>query len=299
MTKNQNQNHQAKAQPASKKAGYKGKPKAIKAEKHPQHKNQKTEQKIEQEPTLDQELTAAIEEATQPEAEAKPVKGEVVTVVNETDFLIGEREYKLVANHREGFDAEKLGERYSEVLARYDYVVGDWGYEQLRLKGFFEADDRKAQPDQRIDTLQDYLYEFCNFGCAYFVIKRIGGKREKSSNRRRHTKRPTEGRTTQNPEATQANANGNKPGGSGKPGAKEGNRTRDKRQRGQGKTNPQKNGQAHIKERKEDLSKRHKPVITKRVDKPAETKKTTTETSQEKSTAKGSKRGFVIKQREE
>ena len=239
MTKNQNQNHQAKAQPASKKVGYKGKPKAIKAEKHPQHKNQKAEQKIEQEPTLDQELTAAIEEATQPEAEAKPVKGEVVTVVNETDFLIGEREYKLVANHREGFDAEKLGERYSEVLARYDYVVGDWGYEQLRLKGFFEADDRKAQPDQRIDTLQDYLYEFCNFGCAYFVIKRIGGKREKSSNRRRHPKRPTEGRTTQNPEATQANASGNKPGGSGKSGAKEGNRTRDKRQRGQGKAKAQ------------------------------------------------------------
>ena len=28
------------------------------------------------------------------------------------------------------------GERFSEVLARYDYIVGDWGYEQLRLRGF-------------------------------------------------------------------------------------------------------------------------------------------------------------------
>ena len=219
---------------------------------------------------------------------AKPVKGEVVTVVNDTDFLIGEREYKLVANHREGFDAEKLGERYSEVLARYDYVVGDWGYEQLRLKGFFEAGDRKAQPDQ--------LYEFCNFGCAYFVIKRIGGKREKNNNRRRHNKRSSDARNTPNQEGT---ATSSQASTQGKTGAKESNRSRDKRQRGQNKGNPAKSGQAHIKERKEDLSKRHKPVITKRVDKPAETKKTKTETSQEKVTPKGNKRGFVIKQREE
>lgn len=289
MTKQQNQNQQAKGQPTAKKAGHKGKPKAIK-EKTVQ------DQKIAAEQSLDQELTAAIEEAIQPEAAAKPVKGEVVTVVNDTDFLIGEREYKLVANHREGFDAEKLGERYSEVLARYDYVVGDWGYEQLRLKGFFEAGDRKAQPDQRIDTLQDYLYEFCNFGCAYFVIKRIGGKREKNNNRRRHNKRSSDARNTPNQEGT---ATSNQASTQGKTGAKESNRSRDKRQRGQNKGNPAKSGQAHIKERKEDLSKRHKPVITKRVDKPAETKKTKTETSQEKVTPKGNKRGFVIKQREE
>ena len=33
--------------------------------------------------------------------------------------------------------------------------------------------------------LEDYLYEYCNFGCAYFVIQRVGGKKEKSTTRRR------------------------------------------------------------------------------------------------------------------
>jgi hypothetical protein len=28
--------------------------------------------------------------------------------------------------------------------------------------------------DQRIDALEDYLYEFCNFGCAFFVLERLG-----------------------------------------------------------------------------------------------------------------------------
>ena len=73
-------------------------------------------------------------------------------------------------------------------MARYDYIVGDWGYEQLRLKGFFDKDNRKALPDQRIDMLEDYLYEYCNFGCAYFVIQRVGGKKEKSTTRRRKKK---------------------------------------------------------------------------------------------------------------
>ena len=56
--------------------------------------------------------------------------------MNETDIQIGEREYRIVKNHRDAFDPERLGERFSEVLARYDYIVGDWGYEQLRLRGF-------------------------------------------------------------------------------------------------------------------------------------------------------------------
>lgn len=93
-----------------------------------------------------------------------------------------------MSDYREGFNAEKLGERYSDVLARYDYIVGDWGYEQLRLKGFFQADNRRAHPDQRIDSLEDYLYEYCNFGCAYFVIERIGGKKEKTTQRRKKKK---------------------------------------------------------------------------------------------------------------
>ena len=112
-------------------------------------------------------------------------------MLNETELMIGNRQYKVVVDYREGFQVEKIGERFSEVLARYDYIVGDWGYEQLRLRGFFEVDNKKATPEQRIDTLEDYLYEYCNFGCAYFVIQRIGGKREKTSQRRRKTKQVT------------------------------------------------------------------------------------------------------------
>lgn len=83
-------------------------------------------------------------------------------------------QYELIKNEKEGFDEEALEARNSEILKKYDYIVGDWGYEQLRLRGFYEDTNEKAGFDSRISTLEDYLYEFCNFGCAYFVLKRIG-----------------------------------------------------------------------------------------------------------------------------
>lgn len=81
--------------------------------------------------------------------------------------------YELLEDFRDGWNEEAFKERYSEVLNKYDYVVGDWGHEQLRMRGFFENDRKKVPHDFKIGTLEDYLLEYCNFGCAYFVLKKI------------------------------------------------------------------------------------------------------------------------------
>lgn len=81
--------------------------------------------------------------------------------------------YEVIQNERNGFDEEALVERFSEILGKYDYIVGDWGYEQLRLKGFYEDSRAKAAFDAKISTLEDYLYEHCNFGCAFFVLQKV------------------------------------------------------------------------------------------------------------------------------
>lgn len=152
-------------------------------EKRNKKENTKTTEK-----SVTQELTEVLDEIVETPAEEKK-KGESVVFVDESNLLIGERQYRLVRNYREGFDAERLGERFSEVLTRYDYIVGDWGYEQLRLKGFFREEDRKSLPEQRIDALEDYLYEYCNFGCAYFVLERTGGKRQQPRKKRKRKRK--------------------------------------------------------------------------------------------------------------
>lgn len=98
--------------------------------------------------------------------------GDKVSVTDD-QITIGDRKYRLIFNYREGFEAEKLEQRFSNVLAKYDYIVGDWGYEQLRLKGFYQDFKKKVVYDKKIETLIDYLYEYCNFGCSFFVLEKL------------------------------------------------------------------------------------------------------------------------------
>ena len=61
--------------------------------------------------------------------------------------LTGNNAYALEHEHKNGWNAEAFKERYSEVLERYDYIVGDWGYNQLRLRGFYRDGHPKATKD--------------------------------------------------------------------------------------------------------------------------------------------------------
>ena len=58
--------------------------------------------------TITDEITSVLEEIIE-EPEKQPQKGELVTLVNEDELLIGTRQYKLVVDYREGFDPQKLG----------------------------------------------------------------------------------------------------------------------------------------------------------------------------------------------
>jgi len=91
---------------------------------------------------------------------------------------LGSRSFELAYENKNGWNFEAFRDRYSDVLDRYDYIVGDWGYNQLRLKGFFREGNPKGSKESCITSLQDYIQEYCNFGCAYFVLERIPNKKK-------------------------------------------------------------------------------------------------------------------------
>lgn len=148
--------------------------------------------------------TAVVELAV--ETEVAVEEESRVKMLDATRLVIDEREYEIVKDYREAFDKEKLGERFSDILGKYDYIVADWGFEQLRLKGFYDDKNKKAPLEQRISTLEDYIYEYCNFGCAYFVLKRIGGKKERPA----RSKKPRYAKDKNKPVATEQKKTENK-----------------------------------------------------------------------------------------
>ncbi|WP_370529732.1 YutD family protein [Alkalihalobacillus sp. AL-G] len=84
--------------------------------------------------------------------------------------------YDVIENYREGWNEEEFKSRYSEILHKYDYIVGDWGYNQLRLRGFFNDGHEKASFDTKYSTVPEYILEYCNFGCPYFIVKKVKNK---------------------------------------------------------------------------------------------------------------------------
>jgi len=89
-------------------------------------------------------------------------------------YHVGGNVYELVKDNKNGWNLEVFRNRFSEVLDRYDYVVGDWGYSQLRLRGFFKEGNPRSTKDSVISGFEDYINEYCNFGCAYFILEKIG-----------------------------------------------------------------------------------------------------------------------------
>ncbi len=52
------------------------------------------------------------------------------------------REYELIKNYKDGFDKEEFTEKYTDYFYDYDYIVGDIAYGKLRLKGFYEKNNK-------------------------------------------------------------------------------------------------------------------------------------------------------------
>lgn len=85
------------------------------------------------------------------------------------------RQYKLIENSRDGFDKDEFVKCFTNYFEDYDYIVGDWAYGKLRLKGFNDKSNKGYKKINDIDNLKDYIENYCAYGCKYFVLKKIKG----------------------------------------------------------------------------------------------------------------------------
>ena len=49
-----------------------------------------------------------------------------------------ENEYEIVKDYKNGYNKDELINKYTDYFKNFDYIVGDWAYGKLRLKGFYE-----------------------------------------------------------------------------------------------------------------------------------------------------------------
>ncbi|MBQ4634683.1 MAG: YutD family protein [Bacilli bacterium] len=88
-------------------------------------------------------------------------------------YTINEKEYELIENYKDGFDFDEAQNRMTDFFDNYDYVIGDWAYGKLRLKGFCEKSNKHCNNINSYKNKEKYLKEECAYDCKYFVLKKI------------------------------------------------------------------------------------------------------------------------------
>lgn len=86
---------------------------------------------------------------------------------------IREKEYEIIKDYGETLSTIVLDEIVTDYYDNFDYIVGDWAYGKVRLKGFYEDNHKLAKEHNNIKNIEDYLNNNCAYGCKYFILKKV------------------------------------------------------------------------------------------------------------------------------
>lgn len=88
-------------------------------------------------------------------------------------YTYNNQNYEIIKNYKNGFEDEQIKELITEYFDNYDYIVGDWSYGKLRLKGFCDKNNQNFKEINDINKVEEYLLNHCAYDCRYFILKKI------------------------------------------------------------------------------------------------------------------------------
>jgi len=101
--------------------------------------------------------------------------------------------YTVLKEFRTVFNAGQFNEKIVHVLLKYDFLVGDYVDQHLRLKGFYHNKRRNVEDSVKESAIETYIAESCNYMCPYFVLEKTTATpppKKKSRNRNHNRRRP-------------------------------------------------------------------------------------------------------------
>ena len=86
---------------------------------------------------------------------------------------INKVKYEIIRNDNNCIDIEELSEKITEYFDEFDYIVGDFAYDKVRLKGYYESNKNKKSDFNDIKNIDEYINEYCSYGARIFILKKV------------------------------------------------------------------------------------------------------------------------------
>ena len=88
------------------------------------------------------------------------------------EIILENIRYTILENKNDCLNIEELKNLFTDYFYDYDYILGDYAYNKLRLKGFCDKKNKKFNNINDINTKDKYLKDLCAYECNYFLIKK-------------------------------------------------------------------------------------------------------------------------------
>lgn len=88
-------------------------------------------------------------------------------------IVINDIEYEIIRNDKDCINKEELEEKITDYFDEYDYIMGDFSYDKVRLKGYYNSDNKMAKKINDIKYLYDYIENYCSYGARIFLLKKL------------------------------------------------------------------------------------------------------------------------------
>ena len=87
------------------------------------------------------------------------------------EVVIDNKKYEVIKNEKDALDISDLEGKITDYYDSFDYILGDYAYGKVRLKGFNDKNNKYFKPVNDIQKVDDYIEEYCAYGCKYFILK--------------------------------------------------------------------------------------------------------------------------------
>lgn len=84
-----------------------------------------------------------------------------------------DKKYEIIKNEKDCLNIEELKDKITDYFDDYDYILGDYAYDKVRLKGYYESNNKKATEINDIKNIDDYISNYCSYGARTFLLKKI------------------------------------------------------------------------------------------------------------------------------